>query len=210
MKNFVIAIARGFGSGGKYIGSLLSQELGIPCYDTQLPAMLEEYSGINKAKFASRDEKLPVSYALMKLLPKATTPYTPTPMEKEFVSDNNLFNIQAELIRELARSRSCIIIGKCANHILENYHNVVSVYIEAPRKVCVDNITKHFGLTEGEAHTLIQKTDKYRADYYRYYTDGKIWTDPVAYHMTLNTAKVSRDHCTQLIINYLRLRGLCQ
>ncbi len=207
MKNFVITIARGFGSGGKHIGSLLAKELNIPCYDTQLPSMLEDYSGINKARFAKVDEKLNTSYFL-KILSKATTKYIATPMEKDFVSDNNLFNIQSELIKKLSEERSCIIIGKCANHILQKKTNVVSVYVEAPRAVCVKNVVELLGLTEEEAHKMIQKTDKYRADYYRYYTNGASWTDPVAYDMTLNTGKVSREHCVHLITHYLKLKKL--
>ncbi len=207
MKNFVITIARGFGSGGKHIGSLLAEELGIPCYDTQLPSMLEDYSGINKARFAQVDETLNTSYFL-KILSKATTKYIATPMEKDFISDNNLFNIQSELIKKLSEEQSCIIIGKCANHILQKKTNVISVYVEAPRAVCVKNVVDLLGLTEDEAHKIIQKTDKYRADYYKYYTNGASWTDPVAYHMTLNTGKVSRQHCVGLIMHYLKLKEL--
>ncbi len=209
MKNFVITIARGFGSGGKYIGSMLAQELNIPCYDTQLPAMLEDYSGINKARFAQVDEKLNVSYFL-KVLSNTKTNYIATPMEKDFVSDNNLFNIQSKLIKKLSEEHSCIIIGKCANHILQKKSNVISVYVEAPRAVCVKNVIELLGLTEEEAHKMIQKTDKYRADYYKYYTNGASWTDPVAYHMTLNTGKVSREHCVRLIIHCLKLKGLVE
>ncbi len=207
MKNFIITIARGFGSGGKHIGSLLSKELNIPCYDTQLPSMLEDYSGINKARFAEVDEKLNTSYFL-KVLSKATTKYIATPMEKDFVSDNNLFNIQSELITKLSEEQSCIIIGKCANHVLQKKTNVVSVYVEAPRAVCVKNVVELLGLTEEEAHKMIQKTDKYRSNYYKYYTGGASWTDPVAYHMTLNTGKVSREHCVELITHYLKLKEL--
>ncbi len=205
MEKFIITIARGFGSGGKYIGTLLAKELNIPCYDTQLPSMLEEYSGINKKLFSSVDEKLSSSYYIKKLS-EITSPYLATPMDKDFVSDNNLYNIQAELIKDLYKKQSCIIIGKCANHILRKMKNVVSVYIEAPRTDCAISIMDLMGLSESEAHKLIEKTDKYRADYYKYYTNGLNWTDPIAYHMTLNTGKISREHCAQIIINYLKLK----
>ncbi len=208
MKNFVVTIARGFGSGGKYIGNLLSKELNIPCYDTQLPAMLEEYSGINKAKFASVDEKLSTSHFLKALMNLSPSQERATPIDRNFVSDDNLFKIQAELINSLAESQSCIIIGKCANYLLRDRANVVSVYVEAPRLDCVRNIKNLLGVTEEEAHKTIEKTDRYRANYYRYYTGGLDWTDPVAYHMTLNTGKVEREHCAKIITNYLKLKEL--
>ncbi len=206
MKNFVITIARGLGSGGKYIGTLLSKELGIPCYDNQLPKMLEEYSGINKALFASRDEKLSAPY-LIKKLSGFPTEYVASPMDKDFVSDNNLYNIQSELIQELARTESCIIIGKCANYVLRNRKNVMSVYIEAPRAYCLDNTMELFGLSIAEANKLIEQTDKYRADYYRYYTNGKSWTDPVAYDMTLNTGRIEKENCAKIILSYLTMKN---
>ncbi len=209
MKNYVITIARGFGSGGKYIGNLLSKKLSIPCYDTQLPSMLEEYSGINKALFASCDEKLSAPY-LIKKLKGFPNEYIVSADDKDFVSDNNLFNIQAELIQELARLESCIIIGKCANHILRYRRNVVSLYIEAPRAVCVENTTKLFGVSEKEAHKAIEKHDKYRSDYYRYYTNGQSWTDPIAYDITLNTGRVEKEHCADIIINYLKIKEFIQ
>ncbi len=209
MKNFIITIARGFGSGGKYIGNMLGNKLSIPCYDTQLPSMLEEYSGINKALFASCDEKLSAPY-LIKKLKGFPNEYIASAEDKNFVSDNNLFNIQAELIHELARLESCVIIGKCANYILRNRQNVVSFYIEAPRDVCVENTMELFGISEKEAHKTIEKYDKYRSDYYKYYTNGSSWTDPIAYDMTINTGRVNKDYCADIIVNYLKLKQFIQ
>ena len=74
---------------------------------------------------------------------------------------------------EQAKSRPCIIIGKCANHILRDRANVLSVYVEAPRKTCVESIMRKSGVTSEEANKLIVKTDQYRAEYYRYYTGGE-------------------------------------
>ena len=128
------------------------------------------------------------------------------PTERQFTSDDNLYNIQREIIEKLADTQSCIIIGKCANHILRERDNVISVYIEAPRKDCVESIKNLLGVTDEEAHSMIQKTDKYRADYYEYYTRGEDWTNPVLYDMTLNSARIGRDRCVDLIIDYLNIK----
>ena len=98
MDNYVITIARGFGSGGKEIGTRLAKELGIPCYERQLLDMASEYSGINKRLFAEVDEKLRGSYA-MKHLMKIPYTYVVEPSDKDFTSDINLFNIQSEIIK---------------------------------------------------------------------------------------------------------------
>ena len=202
MKKYVITIARGFGSGGKEIGVKLGERLGIPCYEQQLLRMASEQSGINEALFNLADEKLEVKDKL-KGLPFN---YVVEPSDKRFTSNNNLFNIQSELIRKLAGEESFIVIGKCADYVLKDFVNVASFYIEAPRADCVASITKKMGVTEAEAHRLIEKTDKYRADYYKHYTKGNYWTNSVNYDMTLNSARVGRDRCVDVIEHYVKVK----
>ncbi|OLR58053.1 cytidylate kinase [Anaerostipes sp. 992a] len=204
--NYVITIARGFGSGGKYIGKELSKRLGIPCYDSKILKIASNASGINKNLFHQVDERLRKNKFIKKLTQASKRDYVVGPTERQFTSDDNLYHIQKEIIENLADTQSCIIIGKCANHILRERDNVVSVYIEAPRKDCVESIKNLLGVTDEEAHSMIQKTDKYRADYYEYYTRGENWTNPVLYDMTLNSARVGRDQCVDLIIDYLNIK----
>lgn len=206
MDNFVITIARGFGSGGKQIGLALSKQLGIPCYESQILSMASNYSGINKDLFFQVDEKLRGYHLIKRLMKSANKDDVVEPTDKSFISDVNLYNIQAKIIKELAKQQSCIIIGKCANHLLRDYENTVSVYIEAPRAFCVKNVIERLGVTEEEAHRMIYQTDRYRADYYKYYTGGETWTNPVLYDMTLNSDRMGMDKCTELIIQYLKIK----
>ena len=204
--NYVITIARGFGSGGKYIGKELSKRLGIPCYDSKILKIASNASGINENLFHQVDERLRKNKFIKKLTQASKRDYVVGPTERQFTSDDNLYNIQREIIEKLADTQYCIIIGKCANHILRERDNVVSVYIEAPRKDCVESIKNLLGVTDEEAHSMIQKTDKYRADYYEYYTRGEDWTNPVLYDMTLNSARIGRDRCVDLLIDYLNIK----
>lgn len=206
MDNFVITIARGFGSGGKQIGLALSKQLGIPCYESQILSMASNYSGINKDLFFQVDEKLRGYHLIKRLMKSANKDDIVEPTDKSFISDVNLYNIQAKIIKELAKQQSCIIIGKCANHLLRDYDNTVSVYIEAPRAFCVKNVIERLGVTEEEAHRMIYQTDRYRADHYKYYTGGETWTNPVLYDMTLNSDRMGMDKCTELIIQYLKIK----
>ncbi len=206
MDNFVITIARGFGSGGKQIGLALSKQLGIPCYESQILSMASNYSGINKDLFFQVDEKLRGYHLIKRLMKSANKDDIVEPTDKSFISDVNLYNIQAKIIKELGRQQSCIIIGKCANHLLRDYDNTVSVYIEAPRAFCVKNVIESLGVTEEEAHKMIYQTDRYRADYYKYYTGGETWTNPVLYDMTLNSDRIGMEKCTELIIQYLKIK----
>lgn len=158
MDNFVITIARGFGSGGKQIGLALSKQLGIPCYENQILSMASNYSGINKDLFFQVDEKLRGYHLIKRLMKSANKDDIVEPTDKSFISDVNLYNIQAKIIKEFAKQQSCIIIGKCANHLLRDYDNTVSVYIEAPRAFCVKNVIERLGVTEEEAHRMIYQT----------------------------------------------------
>lgn len=151
------------------------------------------------------DERLRGSSFLRKLsgIPSASVV---GPSEEGFVSDVNLFNYQVQIIKNVANRQSCIIIGKCANHILKDYGNVVSVYIEAPRKACVKSVVDLLDVTEDEANKMIYQTDRYRADYYKYYSGGEDWTNPVLYDMTLNSYRIGRERCVEVIIDYLKIK----
>lgn len=204
-KNYVITIARGFGSGGKEIATKIGEKLGIPVYEKQILEMASEYSGLSEEMFLRVDEKIRGSM-VTNALNRFTFPKNVTPQNKKFECDINLFCIQSEIIMELARKVSCVIIGKCADHVLRDFDNVGSFYIEAPRWACLDSIISKMGVKEKEAAELITKTDKYRADYYKFYSGGNYWTNPVNYDLTLNSARVGRDKCADVIIDYMKRR----
>lgn len=205
MENFVITIARGFGSGGKEIATKLGSRLDIPCYDRQLLTMASDQSGIDESLFVETDERLRGKY-ITNMLRKIPFTDVLEPHEKDFVSDTNLFNIQAEIIRSLAKTQSCIIVGKCADHILQNYDNVISIYIEAPREACVTSVMSKMYTTKERANQIIHSTDRYRAQYYNYYTGGKDWTNPINYDMILNSDRIGRDRCVEVIMNYIKIK----
>lgn len=205
MRNYVITIARGFGSGGKDIAIRLGKELGIPCYERQILTMASDQSNIDESVFVETDEKLRGKY-IANWLRRMPVSGVVEPTSSNFVSDVNVFNIQADIIRNLAESESCIIVGKCADDILRNYDNVISVYIEAPRAACVKSITEKLHVSEKRANKLITETDKYRAKYYSYYTSGKDWTNPTNYDLVLNSDRIGREKCVKVIKEYINIK----
>lgn len=200
-KKHIITIARGFGSGGKTIAQKLSKTLGIKYYDRELIRLASEDSGINEALFNLVDETYTVSlfkkYRSEEILP---------PSSEEFTSKENLFNFQAEIIRRLAdREESCIIVGRCGDYILRERRDVVRVFIHAAHPHCVERVMARYGVDAQEAERLIAKTDKARAQYYKYYT-GTEWIDARNYDLCLNTSTMSDDECIQIIMEYLKVR----
>ena len=149
MKKTVITIARSYGSGGKTLGNLLAKDLGINCYSREILRMASDESGINEALFGEVDEKMKKSPLLLNILKK--NPYKGgvlPPESSDFVSDDNLFNYQAKVIKDLAAQESCIIIGRCADYVLKDYPNVVSVFVHADRKFCLDRSMERHSMTE--------------------------------------------------------------
>lgn len=209
--NYVVTVARGFGTGGKVIASKLAKDLGIHCYENRILTLASQMSGLNEELFEEVNEKLGASEnkslfaSLMHGLPRSRHYIT---RNGEFVSDEKLFELQKKIIENLADTESCVIVGKCSDWILRGRPNVVSVYIEAPRAYCVERTIENMGVTPETAAATIEHTDKYRADYYAHYTHGNYWTNPVNYDMTLNSERVTPDGCIEMIKRLLRYKNL--
>lgn len=207
MDNFVITFARGFGTGGKEIASRVAKELGIRCYENRILTLASQMSGLDEKLFQEVNEKIRENggfASLLKGLPRARNYIA---RNEKFVSDDNLFEYQSKIIKSLADQESCVIVGKCADYVLRDRQNVVSIYIEAPRAFCVQRTMEHMGVTEEVANATITRTDKFRADYYKYYTHGNYWTNPVNYDMTLNSEKAGIEECVKIIEQYLIIKG---
>jgi len=199
MGKTIITIARGYGSGGKTLGGLLAKELGIKCYDNELIKMASEESGINEALFGAADEKKKAP------LFRSSHPYKGniiSPESEDFVSNDNLFNYQAKIIRDLADKESCVIIGRCADYVLKDYDNVIRLYFYAPLKDCIARCQELFGESEKELIKKIEKIDKHRAEYYKYYT-GHQWDDTRNYDFCLNTSSMSYEKLVEVVKNYI-------
>ena len=207
-EHFVVTFARGFGSGGKEIASKLARELGIHCYENRILTLASQMSGLDEEIFREVDEKIRNKggfASFLRGLPKAKSYIA---RNEKFVSDDKLFEYQSKIIENLAETESCVIVGKCADYVLRGNPRVVSVYIEAPRAFCLKRTMEKMGVTADVAASTITQTDKFRADYYEYYTGGNYWTNPVNYDITLNSEKVGIDGCVEMIKHLLSLKGL--
>lgn len=205
MKKYAITIARGFGSGGRTLSFKLADELGIQSYENRILTMAAQYSGLEEHEFVEVNEKLRGGYLVSKMK-ELQKQLAPIPQLDLFYSDDKLFEIQSEIIKKIVEEENCIIVGKCADHILKDYDNVLSVYIEAPREYCRSRIMERMGVTAGEADHLISKTDKYRADYYKYYTGGKQWDEPTNYDLVLNSGRLGERKCIEMIKAALQVK----
>lgn len=167
----------------------------------------ENLSGLDENVFQELNEKLREEggfTSFLRGLPRAKGYIS---RNEKFKSDDRLFEYQSQIINELADKESCVIVGKCADYVLKNRPNVVSIYIEAPRAFCVERTIANMGVTPEVANATIERTDKFRADYYKYYTHGNYWTNPVNYDLTLNSERVGVENCVKTIEQYLIIKG---
>ena len=208
MENFIVTFARGFGTGGKEIASMLAKDLGIHCYENRILTLASQMSGLDEKLFLDINERIRSNggfTGFLKGLPRSRQYIA---RNEKFVSDDRLFEYQSQIIRNLADQESCVIVGKCADYVLKGRKNVVSSYIEAPRAFCLERTMQRMKVSADVAAATIENTDKYRADYYKYYTKGNYWTNPVNYDMTLNSEKVGIAGCVKMIEEYLVMKGL--
>ena len=183
----IITIARGIGSGGRTVGKMLSEDMGIKYYDKELIKLASDESGINERFFGLVDEKLKGSFLRKGGVYKGELL---DPDDHDFTSDRNLFNYQAKIIKQLADREPAVIVGRCADYILRDRKDVLKVFI--------------YGVSVKEAVKIIEKTDKERSDYYRHYT-GRDWTNAKNYNLCLDTSDMSYDKCVDIIKGYIKL-----
>ena len=203
-KKVVITIARQYGSGGRTIGEMLAKDMGIHYYDKELIKLASEDSGINERLFVNADEKIKMT-KLFKMVKKVYNGKLIPPESDDFVSDHNLFNYQAKVIKQLAEEESCVMIGRCADYVLKDYDNVLSVFIHAPKDYCMEQAAKKVSMSSRELEKYIAKTDKRRAEYYKFYT-GREWTDARNYDLCLDSSKLGFERCVEEIQAYLKVR----
>ena len=166
--------------------------------------MASEESGINEKLFGVSDENLRHA-GWFKILKRPYEGQLLQPEDKGFTKDDNLFNYQAKIIKDLAEKESCVIVGRAADYVLKDYPNVVSVFIHASEEFNVARAMERHSMTESEMRKYIAKTDKTRSDFYRYYT-GQTWSDARNYDLCLDSGKLGFEKAMKEIREYIRIR----
>lgn len=209
MSNFVITIARQYGSGGRTVGEMLANKLGIAYYDKDIIRLASDESGINERLFGNVDEHSTVKPSLLQkarnLYKTAYSGEVLPPQSREFTSEENLFSIQAQIIKNLADKESCVIIGRCSNYILKDHPHVLSVFIHASHEYRMQESAKKLSMNQRELEKFLKEDDKRKCDFYRKYT-GNEWTDARNYDLCLDSSKLGYDRCVEEIEAHLKLR----
>ena len=202
--NLVITIGRQFGSGGRKLGRLLAEKLDIPYYDKELLAEAAKDSGICQEIFENHDEK-PTRSLLFSLVTGVQMHGDPGSMYMDMPLNHRIFLAQFDAIRRIASEGPCVIVGRCADYVLRDKPNAVSVFVKADIRQRVERAVSLYGVDPARAEETVRKADKQRASYYNYYATAT-WGDVNNYDLCVDTGKLGIDGTVELIEQYLRLR----
>ena len=201
--NTIITIGREFGSGGHEIGAHLAEKLEIPLYDKEMLDRASKDSGIAEEILKAHDEK-PTSSFLYSLVMDTYSLGYKTGSYSDMPINHKIFLAQFEAIKKIADEGPCILIGRCADYALENYSNVLSVFIHADTTKRAKRISRMYDMTESKAREMILRTDKKRGSYYNYYTNKK-WGSAKDYNLCIDSGKLGLDNAAKIIINAVQV-----
>ena len=191
MKNRIITISRQFGSGGRTVGREVAKKLGIPCYDQEIIERLAEESGFAKEYIKNESESRPFGSRLASAL-NVGTGFDP------LTNQDRLWIAQKRMILDLGAKENCVIVGRCADAILEDKEDCLKVFIHASFEQRAKRIVEVYGETEVPTAKRLRDKDKRRTSYYQYYTD-KTWGDINNYDVALDAGKLGIDKCVEII-----------
>ena len=192
----IITIGRQYGSGGRRLAKMLSEHFNIPLYDKDLINRVSEETGIAGEFFKKVDEQPSDSFFSMILnsLSYGNSCNCADPV----LSGNSLFCMQSKVIRNIAAEGDCIFVGRCADYILRDREDVLSIFVTADLDDRVKRVAEYEVISEQSAKGVIEKADKTRAAYYDFYTEKK-WGVAGSYDICLNSSKIGLENCKQIV-----------
>ena len=182
-KKLVITISREYGSGGRYIGKLVADKLGIKLYDKEFINKLSKETGLSEDYIESNEQKRDSIDGLY---------------YNGMSNADELFVKEAELIKKLANKESCVIIGRCADFVLKDKKNVIKVFVYNNMENKIKRAEKFYNIDKKKAEKEINKINKLRANHYKHYTDRE-WQDHENYDICINSDALGVEKSAELI-----------
>lgn len=202
MEKIIINIGRQFASGGRYISKKLCEDFGCKFFDKEILDLAAKESGFSPDVFKKSDEKKSFVHTLFHL-------HAPMLSDDNFYnnkfSEESLFKFQCDAIQKAASQGNCLFIGRCADYVLRDEPNTVSIFLAADMKDRISRTMERYNMDEESARKTISKKDNTRASYYNYYT-GKKWGAAESYDLCINTSIFGLDETAKFIADFIRKR----
>ena len=206
--NLVITIGRQYGSAGYEIGKKLASDLGVKLYDKEMLKRAAKETGLCEELFETHDEK-PTNSFLYSLVMDTYSLGFSSGSYADMPINHKVFLAQFDTIKKIAEEESCVMVGRCADYALEDYENVINIFIYADLDQRIRRVAREFNISDTKAKDIIVKNDKKRASYYNYYTN-KEWGEAKGYDLCINSAKLGIDGTVELIKQYIETRKQIQ
>lgn len=195
----IITIGRQFGSGGHEIGEKLAKKLGVKFYDKELIKLIAKESGLSEKVLESYDEKPTNS-----LLYSIVMDIYPSVMYSGPTIDQQIYQATYDAIRKLSQE-SCVIVGRCADYILRDCPDLVSLFVHANSDFRAARIAEEYKVSDERARDMLVKTDKKRASYYNFQSEKK-WGAATSYNLSVESSALGIDNTVDLILDYIRYK----
>ncbi|MDE5554191.1 MAG: cytidylate kinase-like family protein [Muribaculaceae bacterium] len=204
-EKYVITVGRSFGSGGRILAKIIADKLGIAFYDRELLIKAAEKAGMSPEYFERNDERVPRFFSGLFSFNHGYSPMSFYAGTSSITSDG-IYQAQCDFMHDIADAGPCVIVGRSADYVLRDVENVVNIFVHAPMKDCVKRILDRADrLTEDDARSLAERTNKVRAAFYNFYTD-KRWGAASSYDITVNSSLLPLEECADFVIDYLYRR----
>lgn len=204
MGHKIITISRQYGSGGRNVGLKIAQRYNMEYFDKELLEEAAKKSGISKELFEMHDEKPTSSFLFSLVSDGYFFGYPSINSYGDMPISQKVFLVQFDTIKEIAKEKSCVIVGRCADYALQGFDDVINVFVSANMETRLKNVMLETGATEEKARDLIIKTDKRRSGYYNYYTNKK-WGAAESYDLCINSSIIGVDGCVETIVKFADL-----
>ena len=202
--NTIITIGREYGSAGREIGYKVADYFGIKLYDKEMLARAAKESGICQELFETHDEKPTSSFLYSLVMDTYSLGYS-AGSYADMPINHKVFLAQFDTIKKIASEGPCILVGRCADYALEDFDNVLSVFIHADMNARIRRIARIYDLTDAKAKERIVKTDKQRASYYNYYSNKK-WSDADSYNICLDSSVLGIDGTAEAVERLVEIK----
>ncbi|MBP3313296.1 MAG: cytidylate kinase-like family protein [Oscillospiraceae bacterium] len=200
MASNIITISREYGSGGRTVGELVAKKLGLPLYDREVVNAMAEKCGFSRDFIEEVGEYASVSNSFLFSL--AVTSQSDKNINMMSSADQ-LYACQTRYIRELAEKGPCVIVGRCADHILKNREDVFHAFIYADMDFRVNYMVENYQKDAKLMPKWLREKDNRRKVYYKHYT-GETWGDPHNYDVCLNTASTGIETAADIIVKLVQ------
>ena len=201
-KHIIICVGRQLGSGGHDIARMLALDFNAKYYDRELLNLAAKESGISEKFFEQNDERRGIFRSLFHL---HASHVSDNNLYNNDFSQENLFKFQSDAILKAADESSCVFVGRCADYILRERKDVVSVFISASKRFRIDQIMAIQHLDVPEANKYIKQRESERASYYNYYT-GKKWGSAESYDLCIDASVLGLQATERFIADFVRKR----